>query len=83
MFLGPNLPEMNGLILFLMLNLCYMAVILNFLVVTWCTAHYLVVVTASYCNACYVVVNGIYCLLLLITLLVPTFSMNAVVSMDV
>ena len=34
-FLGPNFPEMRGLILVLMSNVCYFAVILIFLVVTW------------------------------------------------
>ena len=34
-FLGPNSPGMRGLILVLMLNVCYLAVILIFLVVTW------------------------------------------------
>ena len=45
LFLGPNVPGMTGLILVLMSNVCYLAVIFIFLVVT---AHYLVV-TAGYC----------------------------------
>ena len=34
-FLGPNFPGMRGFILVLMPNMCYLAVILIFLVVTW------------------------------------------------
>ena len=34
-FLVPNFPGMRGLILVLMLNVCYLAVILIFVVVTW------------------------------------------------
>ena len=34
-FLGPNFPGMRGLILLLVPNVCYLAVILIFLVVTW------------------------------------------------
>ena len=64
---------MKGLILALMLNVCYLAVILIFLVVTACylmvTVHYLVV-TGSYFLL--LVVTTSYCLLLLI----PSFSMN-------
>ena len=71
-FLGPTFYGMRGLILVLMSNVCYLAVILIFLVVSWwlplvtwwlllVTAHYLVV-TAHYWSL----------------LLVPTFSMNAV-----
>ena len=50
-FLGPNFPGMKGLILVLMSNICYLAVILIFLVVT---TRYLVVI-------------GGYCLLPLVT----------------
>ena len=45
-FLGPNFPGMRGLILVLMSDVCYLAVILIFLVIA---AHYLVV-TAGYCS---------------------------------
>ena len=34
-FLVPNFPGMRGLILVLMPNVCYLAVILIFVVVTW------------------------------------------------
>ena len=65
-FLWPNFPGMKGLILVLMSNVCHLAKILIFLVVT----------------ACYLVVTGGYCSLLMVTarygslLLAPTFSMN-------
>ena len=64
-FLWPNFPGM-----------CYLAVILIFLVVT---ARYLVV------TACYLVVTSGYCSLLVVTarycslLLVPSFSINEVI----
>ena len=45
-FLGPNFPGMRRFILVLMSNVCYLAEILIFLVVT---ARYLVV-TAGYCS---------------------------------
>ena len=80
-FLGPNFPGMRGLILALISNVCYLAVILilfgDYLVVT---ARYLVV------TACYLVVTGGYYSLLVVTaryrssLLVPTFSMNAILA---
>ena len=60
---------MRGLILVLMSNVCYLAVILIFLVVT---ARYLMV-TAGYCSL-RVVVSGGYCSLPLV-LVVPNFSM--------
>ena len=34
-FLGPNFPGMRGLILVLMSNVCYLVVILIFMVATW------------------------------------------------
>ena len=43
-FLGPNFPGMSGLILVLVSNVCYLAVILIFLVGTW----WLLLVTARY-----------------------------------
>ena len=46
-FLGPSFPGMRELILNLMSNVSYLAVILGFLVVT----------------ACYLLVTGCYCLL--------------------
>ena len=55
--MGPNFPGMRGLIL-VMLNMCYLAKILIFLVVT---ARYLVV------TARYLVVTARYWWLLLIT----------------
>ena len=71
--LGPNFPGMRGLILVLMSNVCYLAVILIFL---W--------LLGGYCS-----LSSGYCWLLLITwwlllvtggysslLLVSTFSMN-------
>ena len=72
---GNNFPGMRGLILVLVPNVCYLAVIFfgGYLVVT---ARYLVV------TARYFVVTGGYCLLLVVTacyrtlLLLPTFSMN-------
>ena len=56
--MGPNCPGMGGLILFLMLNVCYLAKIFIFLVVT-----------GSYCllPGGYCFLPGGYCLLLLIT----------------
>ena len=66
LFLGINFPGMRGLILVLVLNACYLAVILIFLVVT----------------ARYLVVTGGCCSLLVVTvryrlvLFVPTLSMN-------
>ena len=56
--MGPNFPGMRGMILVLMLNVCCLAVILIFLVVSAC---YLAV-TAHYSS-----LLGGYCLLLLIT----------------
>ena len=57
-FLGPNFPGMRGLILVLMSNVCYLAVIFIFLEVTW----WLLFVTAR----CLVVTGG-YCSLPLVT----------------
>ena len=45
-FLGPNFLGMRGLILVLMSNVCYLAVILIFLVVAW----WLLLVTGGYCS---------------------------------
>ena len=65
-FLGPSFPGMRELILNLMSNVSYLAVILGFLVVT----------------ACYLLVTGCYLEVLVVTahhpslLLVPTFSIN-------
>ena len=65
-----------------MSNVCYLAEILIFLVVT---GLYLVV-TPRYCS--YLAVAGGYCLLLVVTarysslLLVPTFSMNAIATVQ-
>ena len=69
-FLGPNFPGMRGLILVLMSNVGYLAVILIFF------GGYLVV------TALYLMVTTCYCSLLMVTarhrslLLVPTFSIN-------
>ena len=51
-FLGTHFPGMKGLILVLMLNVCYLAIILIFLVVTWwllLITWWLLLVTGSYC----------------------------------
>ena len=59
--LGPNFPGMRGLILVLMLNVCYLVVILIFLLVTWLLlllTLWLLLITAP----CWVVTHG-YCLL--------------------
>ena len=72
-FLGPNFSGMRGLILALMLIVCYLTVILIF---WW--------LLGSYC----LVLSG-YCLLLVVTgryhslLLLPTFSMNEHVSVNI
>ena len=68
---GPNLPGMRGLILVLMWNVCYLAVILILLVVAWwllLITKWLLLVTAHY-----LVVTGGYCSLLF----VPNFSMTS------
>ena len=63
-FLGPNFSGIRGLIVALMSNVCYLNVILIFLIVTW----WLLVV---YCSL--LVVTACYRSLQL----VPNFSMNA------
>ena len=86
-YLRPNLPGMRGLILVLMSNVCYLAIILIFLVVPWwllLVNCWLLLVTARY-----LVFIGGYCSLLVVTaryrslLLVPTFSMNELTSFSI
>ena len=87
-FLGPNFSEMWGLKFILMSDVCYLAVILIFLMVTWwllLVTYWLQLVIVCYLLACYLLVTDSYCSLLVVTacycsvLFVPTFSMNSLI----
>ena len=70
-FLGPNFPGPRGLILVLMLTVCYLAIIL----ISWwllLVSQWLLLITA-----CYLVVIGGYCSLLVVTTTYCSFSLLA------